>query len=234
MHVCVRLFRDDGLWPAGVEVGAGCLAVQGPVGLQHAGLYDCRISYHHVGAGLKLNITVKPQGTQLSQSTTLTISSVSLRGEADVQPPFCSPSLTVPPTVDLQTEDGVIECSAADGVPAANMSWLLPEGVSEVSWFNFTSQSGSHTVRGVLLLPACSPWERLATCVINHPAFEEAERRSVALPVCGVFHESGSRICCLAAKFSPPPPTHTHSTCFNSPFSHSLPKHHHQLFHLVG
>lgn len=187
----MRLFRDDGLWPAVVEVGGGRLGVQGPVGLQHAGVYDCRISYHHVGAGLKLNITVKPQGAQLSQSTTLAIS---FWGEADVQPPFCSPSLTVPPTVDLQTEDGVIECSAADGVPAANMSWLLPEGASEASWSNFTSPNGSHTVKGALLLPACSPLERVATCVINHPAFEEAERRSVALPVCGASHESGSRI----------------------------------------
>lgn len=103
-------------------------------------------------------------------------------------------SLTVPPTVDLHAEDGVIECSAAGGVPAANMSWLLPEGVSEASWFNFTSPNGSYTVRSVLLLPACSPRERAATCVINHPAFVKAERRSVSFPVCGAFHETGSGI----------------------------------------
>lgn len=103
------------------------------------------------------------------------------------------PSLTVPPTVDLRTEDGVIECSAADGVPAANMSWLLPEGVVAASWFDSTSHNGSHTVRGVLLLPACSPWERAATCVINHPAFEEPESRSATLPVCSTFDSLGCR-----------------------------------------
>eukprot|EP00066_Takifugu_rubripes_P017607 XP_011606873.1 PREDICTED: uncharacterized protein LOC105417078 [Takifugu rubripes] len=149
--------RDDGLLPAGVEVVGGSLAFRGQVGLQHAGLYNCLVSYHHVQAGLRINITVKPRAVQL-----------------------------VPPAVDLQTEDGVIECSAADGVPAANMSWLLPEGVSAVSWFNFTSHNGSHTVKGVLLLPACSPWEHAATCVINHPAFEEPESRSATLPVCSL------------------------------------------------
>lgn len=105
-----------------------------------------------------------------------------------------TPLLSVPPTirVDLQTKDGhrVIECSAADAVPAANMSWLLPEGVSGVSWFNFTSYNGSHSVRGVLLLPACSPWELTAECVINHPAFEEPENRSITLPLCGMFNKS--------------------------------------------
>ncbi|CAG08983.1 unnamed protein product [Tetraodon nigroviridis] len=131
--------RDDGALPAGVEAVDGLLTVRGQVGLQHAGLYDCWLSYHHVRAGLQLNITVKPQDPQL-----------------------------IPPTVDLHAEDGVIECSAAGGVPAANMSWLLPEGVSEASWFNFTSPNGSYTVRSVLLLPACSPRERAATSPEHH------------------------------------------------------------------
>lgn len=99
-----------------------------------------------------------------------------------------------PPTirVDLRAEDGhwAIECLAADAVPEANVSWLLPEGVSAVSRLNFTSHNGSHSVQGVLLLPACSPRERTALCVINHPAFEEPENRSVALPICGRFNKS--------------------------------------------
>lgn len=102
--------------------------------------------------------------------------------------------LPVAPTigVDFRTEDGhrLIECSAADAVPAANMSWLLPEGSSGVSWFNFTSHNGSHSVRGVLLLPACSPWELTAECVINHPAFEGPANRSITLPPCGMFDKS--------------------------------------------
>lgn len=115
------------------------------------------------------------------------------------------PSISVPPTirVDLRTEDAhrVIECSAADAVPAANVSWLLPEGVSGDSWFNFTSHNGSHSVKGVLLLPACSPWELTALCVINHPAFEEPENRSITLPICGMFNKSGDRLFCLGSSY---------------------------------
>ncbi|XP_049431658.1 uncharacterized protein si:ch211-149e23.4 isoform X1 [Epinephelus fuscoguttatus] len=151
--------KDDGPLPEGVELVGSNLTVKGPVEHQHAGLYECAFSYRHLEAMLKLNVTVKPHV---------------------VQP--------VPPTIrlDSKTEDGhrVIECSAVDAVPAANMSWLLPEGVSGVSWFNFTSHNGSHSVRGVLLLPACSPWELTAECVINHPAFEEPENRSITLPLC--------------------------------------------------
>ncbi|XP_044058633.1 uncharacterized protein si:ch211-149e23.4 isoform X2 [Siniperca chuatsi] len=158
-HYNVTCKKDDGPLPEGMELVGSSLTVQGPVGHEHVGLYECFFSYHHLQAKLQFNVTVKPQV---------------------IQP--------VPPTirVDLQTEDGhrVIECSAADAVPAANMSWLLPEGVSGVSWFNFTSHNGSHSVRGVLLLPACSPWELTAECVINHPAFEEPENRSITLPLC--------------------------------------------------
>ncbi|XP_054455488.1 uncharacterized protein si:ch211-149e23.4 isoform X2 [Anoplopoma fimbria] len=158
-HYNVTCKKDDGPLPDGVELVGSSLSVQGPAENHHAGLYECFFSYHHLNATLKFNVTVKPKV---------------------IQP--------VPPTirVDLQTEDGhgVIECSAADAVPAANMSWLLPEGVSGVSWFNFTSHNGSHSVRGVLLLPACSPWELTAECVINHPAFEEPENRSITLPLC--------------------------------------------------
>ncbi|XP_022615495.1 uncharacterized protein LOC111232319 [Seriola dumerili] len=151
--------KDDGPLPEGLELVGSSLKVQGPVEPQHAGLYECVFSYHHLKTMLQLNITVQSHV---------------------IQP--------VPPTirVDLQTKDGrrVIECSAADAVPAANVSWLLPEGVSGVSWSNFTSHNGSHSVRGVFLLPACSPWEFTAECVINHPAFEEPENRSLTLPLC--------------------------------------------------
>ncbi|KAM7399087.1 hypothetical protein PAMP_018379 [Pampus punctatissimus] len=90
--------KDDGPLPDGVQLVGSNLTVQGPVVHQYAGLYECVTSYYHHKATLQFNITV-------------------------LQP--------VPPTirVDLQTEDGrsLIECLAADAVPAANMSWLLPE-----------------------------------------------------------------------------------------------------------
>uniref|UniRef100_A0A3Q3FZR2 Si:ch211-149e23.4 n=1 Tax=Labrus bergylta TaxID=56723 RepID=A0A3Q3FZR2_9LABR len=149
---------DDGPLPDGVEIIGSSLALQGPLEQQHAGVFECFLSYHQLQANLTFNVTVKPPVTE---------------------PP---PAVRV----DVQTKDGrrVIECSAADAVPAANMSWLLPEGVSGVSWFNFTSHNGSHSVRGVLLLPACSPRELSAECVINHPAFKEPQNRSITLPLC--------------------------------------------------
>ncbi|XP_034460739.1 uncharacterized protein si:ch211-149e23.4 [Hippoglossus hippoglossus] len=151
--------KDDGPLPTGLELVGSSLTVQGSVEFQLSGLYECVVSYHHLKATLQINITVHPHVTQ-----------------------------PVPPTirVDLQTKGGhrVIECSAADAVPAANVSWLLPKGVSGASWSNFTSHNGSHSVRGVFLLPACSPSELTAECVINHPAFEEPETRSITLPLC--------------------------------------------------
>ncbi|CAN9511221.1 unnamed protein product [Ophioblennius macclurei] len=151
--------KDDGPLPESVELLGRSFIVQGPVEQEHAGLYQCAVSYHHLKATLHIIVTVKPRTVQLVAPT--------------IQ-------------VDLWREDGhwLIECSAADAVPAANMSWLSPEGVSEDFWFNSTSHNGSHSVRGVLLLPVCSPRELAAECVINHPAFEEPENRSVTLPLC--------------------------------------------------
>ncbi|XP_029026444.1 uncharacterized protein si:ch211-149e23.4 isoform X2 [Betta splendens] len=151
--------KDDGLLPDGVELVDGRLAVQGPVEHRQAGPYECTFSYHHHRATLHFNITVNPR-----------------------------PARLVEPAIEAYWwRDGgrrVIECSAADAVPAANMSWLLPEGVSGDSWFNFTSHNGSQSVRGVFLLPACLPWELTAVCVINHAAFEKPENRSITLPMC--------------------------------------------------
>ncbi|XP_076002029.1 uncharacterized protein LOC142995031 [Genypterus blacodes] len=158
-HYAVSCQKDGGPLPKGVQVLASRLTLHGPVEFQHAGLYECVASYHRHRATLQFNITVTPHVI-----------------------------LPVPPTVrvDLRSADGhsLIECSADDAVPVANMSWLLPEGVSGASWFNFTSHNGSHSVRGLLLLPACSPWEFTAECLINHPAFEKPENRSITLPLC--------------------------------------------------
>lgn len=65
--------RDDGPLPEGMEVVGSSLTVQGPVGLQHAGLYECFVSYYHVQATLQFNITVKPHVTQLGRRNFLHI-----------------------------------------------------------------------------------------------------------------------------------------------------------------
>ncbi|KAM6933313.1 uncharacterized protein FYW49_001690 [Xenentodon cancila] len=151
--------KDGGPLPDGVELVGQNLTIRGLVEHQHAGLYQCDFSYHHLKAMLRLNVTVKPPALQ-----------------------------RVPPTitVDLRSEGGrrVIECVAADAVPAAIVTWLLPAGLSEDFRFNSVSYNGNHSVRGVLNLPPCSPWELTAKCVINHPAFEKPENRSITLPLC--------------------------------------------------
>lgn len=53
-------YRDDELLPEGMELVGSSLTVQGPLGHQHAGLYECFLSYHHLQAELKFNVTVNP------------------------------------------------------------------------------------------------------------------------------------------------------------------------------
>ncbi|KAM8854382.1 V-set and immunoglobulin domain-containing protein 10-like 2 isoform 3-T3 [Synchiropus picturatus] len=149
--------KDDEPLPPDVELSGSDLSVRGPVALRHAGVYQCVASYHRHKSALRFKVTVKPK--------------------------------VVAPVVRVEvlSRDGrsQMECWAEESVPAASVSWLLPPGVSGDSWFNFTSHNGSHSVRGVLVLPACSALDLTAECVINHPALEQPENRSVTLPLCG-------------------------------------------------
>lgn len=186
--------RDDGPLPEGVELVGGNLTVQGPVKHQHAGLYECVASYDRFESTLQFIVTVPAHVAQPGRCNVNLLFMHFAFPDYEMLNLLSLPLLSVPPTirVDLQTEGGysLIECSAAEAFPAANLSWLLPEGVSGVSWFNFTSHNGSHSVRGVLLLPACPPRELTAECLINHPAFEKPENRSITLPLCGMFNKS--------------------------------------------
>ncbi|XP_014825168.1 PREDICTED: uncharacterized protein LOC106905082 [Poecilia mexicana] len=148
--------KDDGPLPEDVELVGKNLTIQGLVKHQHAGLYECNCSYLHLKAALQFNLTVRAQ-----------------------------PPLLVSPTIRVDSHSGggfrMIECAAADAVPAANVSWILPEADSKDLWSNSTFYNGTHSV---LLLPACLHQELTALCVINHPAFKEAQNRSVTLPLC--------------------------------------------------
>ncbi|XP_023207186.1 uncharacterized protein LOC102227050 [Xiphophorus maculatus] len=148
--------KDDGPLPEDVELVGRNLTIQSLVKHQHAGLYECNCSYLHLKAMLQFNLTVKAQ-----------------------------PPLLVSPTIRVDSRSGggfrMIECAAAGAVPAASVSWILPEADSKDFWSNSTFYNGTHSV---LLLPACLPQELTALCVINHPAFKEAQNRSVTLPLC--------------------------------------------------
>ena len=109
-----------------------------------------------------------------------------------------SVSVLVTPRIRIDTqerlEDRLIECLAAEAVPAANLSWLLPKGVSAgLHWSNFTSHNGTHSVRAVLVLPVCLQRELSVECVIDHPAFEKPESRRITLSVCGTFNKPNAK-----------------------------------------
>lgn len=59
--------RDDGLWPEEMEVVDSHLAIHGPVGLQHAGLYECLVSYHFLQVTVKFNVIVEPHVTRVGR-----------------------------------------------------------------------------------------------------------------------------------------------------------------------
>ncbi|KAL0973178.1 hypothetical protein UPYG_G00199960 [Umbra pygmaea] len=147
--------------PEGVLVNGSALTLQGPVELHHAGLYECEASYYKHRASVLLDIMVTPRVTQ---------------------------PVAVPPIMSVDVQDRLgerfVECLAADSVPVANVSWVLPEGLSGPSWSNVTSHNGSHTVSSVVLLPACSASQLYMECVIDHSAFVLPERIQITLPAC--------------------------------------------------
>ncbi|KAF7218437.1 uncharacterized protein si:ch211-149e23.4 isoform X2 [Nothobranchius furzeri] len=149
--------KENGTLPEEVQLVDRSLVFQ--VNQQHRGLYECDFSYRHLKTTLRFNATVLPRAPQMA-----------------------APAIRVHDEV----EGGrwVMECLASGAVPAASVSWLLPEGISADFLFNSTSSNGSHSIRGVVLLPACSPQELTALCVINHPALVEPQKRSRTLPPC--------------------------------------------------
>lgn len=102
--------------------------------------------------------------------------------------------MAVPPSIRVgiqeRLEDSIIiECLAADALPAANVSWVLPEGVSRQSWSNFTSHNGTHSITSVLVLPVCLHQELSVECVVDHPVFQKPESRRITLHLCGMFNQ---------------------------------------------
>lgn len=60
VNVLSVLYRDGGLLPEEVELLGRNLTFQGPVKPQHAGLYECALSYHHHQTTLRFNVAVRP------------------------------------------------------------------------------------------------------------------------------------------------------------------------------
>ncbi|XP_010891948.2 uncharacterized protein si:ch211-149e23.4 [Esox lucius] len=156
--VCIKQEQSH---PEDVLVTGSDLILPGPVELHHAGLYECQAYYYSHRATALLDIIVTPHMEQ---------------------------TVAVPPRMKIDVQDRLgdrfIECLAADSVPVANVSWVLPEGVSGPSWSNLTSNNGTYSVSSVVILPACSAHNLHMECVIDHSVFVIAERIRISLPKC--------------------------------------------------
>ncbi|XP_064158816.1 uncharacterized protein si:ch211-149e23.4 isoform X2 [Anguilla rostrata] len=157
----VTCAREDGSLLEGVEVTGRFLHFEGPIEPRHAGLYTCKASYYSHTLSVPLEIVVTPKVVEPA---------------------------VVPPSIKIQTREDVdhrtVECSASDAYPAANVSWVLPEGPSGTVRSNSAFRNGSHSVASALRLPACVPRELTVECVVEHPALAAPERRAVTLPAC--------------------------------------------------
>ncbi|KAJ8392111.1 hypothetical protein AAFF_G00079170 [Aldrovandia affinis] len=160
-HYQVHCTRENGSLPAGVEVAGNVLQLEGPVDSHHAGLYTCQASYYGHTLSVTLEIVVNP---------------------IVVQPVVILPSVKIRTWEDV--DHRMVECSASDAFPAANVSWSLPVGLSGTIHSNSTSQNGTHSVVSALRLPACLSLEHTVECAIEHSGLMEPETRLIKLPVC--------------------------------------------------
>ncbi|KAG9348500.1 hypothetical protein JZ751_002236 [Albula glossodonta] len=160
-HYKVNCSRENGSLPAGMEVTGNVLHLEGPAEPHYAGLYTCQASYYSHRLNVPLEIVVTP---------------------VIVQPVFICPSIKIQTMEDV--DQTIIECSASEAIPAANVSWKLPGGLSGTIQPNTTFQNGTYSVTSVLLLPICLAQEHVVECVIEHPALVDTEIQPITLPMC--------------------------------------------------
>ncbi|XP_048837408.1 uncharacterized protein si:ch211-149e23.4 isoform X2 [Brienomyrus brachyistius] len=157
----INCTKEDGPLSTDMTVIGSFLQVMGPVGLHHAGKYECQASYYNHTVSVDLEMQVVPR---------------------EVQQAPVAPNVTI--QTWEETNHRIIQCSAADAVPVANVSWVLPEGLLATIWPNSTLQNRAHTVSVALLLPVCLSEEHRVQCVIEHPALFETDIREVTIPAC--------------------------------------------------
>ncbi|KAG7471258.1 hypothetical protein MATL_G00122560 [Megalops atlanticus] len=157
----VTCTKENDSLPAGVEVTGSVLRLEGPVEPSQAGLYTCEASYYRHRSSVQLEIVLAPAVLQ---------------------------TVVSPPTIETQTweeaDHRVVECSASDAFPAANVSWDLPAGLSGTIRSSSAFQNGTHSVTSVLHLPVCPTRALTVECVVRHPALVDAEARPITLPAC--------------------------------------------------
>ncbi|XP_016423829.1 uncharacterized protein LOC107752385 isoform X2 [Sinocyclocheilus rhinocerous] len=157
----MKCSREGQPLPEDVDVVGSDLFIRGPIQLHLVGQYLCQASYRRHQASLQFTIKVNPK----------------------VLLP-----VTFPPNISVnlvKNSDYVhIECLASNAVPAANVSWILPQEINSTIHSEDTHYNGSCSVRSVLTVPRCMTHKYAVECVVDHPDFMEKERRQIPLPVC--------------------------------------------------
>ncbi|KAL2096010.1 hypothetical protein ACEWY4_008158 [Coilia grayii] len=154
--------KDGSSLPHGVELMNGVLSFRGPVAVRYAGHYECQAAFYKHKASAHLNVSVNP----------------------DIQTPIpVAPSIKVKTWPELDSV--IIECAATGAVPAPNVSWSLPPGLTaEIARNTSSSDNGSVSATSTVSLPACLPEEHTLFCLVEHLLFEDPESREITLPAC--------------------------------------------------
>ncbi|XP_062409018.1 uncharacterized protein si:ch211-149e23.4 isoform X2 [Sardina pilchardus] len=153
--------KDDSSLPDGVELEGDELTFRGPIAQRYAGQYQCQASFSKHKASTQLDVSVKP-GVQA--------------------PTPVAPIISVKTWRELDSV--TVECSASDAVPAPNVSWSLPPGLTAAEALNTTSLNGSDSATATLTLPPCMPEEYRVQCLVEHQLFKDPERREIELSAC--------------------------------------------------
>ncbi|XP_018939679.2 uncharacterized protein LOC109067131 isoform X2 [Cyprinus carpio] len=157
----MKCSREGQPLPEDVDVVGSDLFIRGPIQLHLVGQYLCQVSYRRHQVSLQFTIKVN-----LKVLLPVTF------------PPNISVNL-------VEKSDYVhIECLASNAIPAANVSWILPQEINSTIQSEYTHFNGSCSVRSVLTVPSCMTRKSVVECVVDHPDFMEKERRLIALPVC--------------------------------------------------
>ncbi|XP_051534616.1 uncharacterized protein LOC127429544 [Myxocyprinus asiaticus] len=162
--------KDGQPLPEDVDVVGSDLFIKGPIeDLHHAGQYICQASYRRHLASLQMKIEVNPKV---------------------LLPETFAPNISL--NHNVSSDHIYIECLASNGVPAANVSWIIPqELISSTVQSDVVSCNGSYSVRSVVNVPMCMPREHKIECIVQHPHFTGKEERWFTIPKCGL---SASRV----------------------------------------
>ncbi|XP_051966227.1 uncharacterized protein LOC127631877 [Xyrauchen texanus] len=158
----ISCIKDGQPLPEDVDVVGSDLFIKGPIeDLHHAGQYICQASYRKHLASLQMKIEVNPKV---------------------LLPETIAPNISL--NHNVSSNHIYIECLASNGVPAANVSWIIPQELISTVQSDVVSCNGSYSVRSVVNVPMCMHREHKIECIVQHPHFTGNEGRWFTIPKC--------------------------------------------------